>query len=78
MAPPRKGRGLGRFTPNAEICVSYEAHGRARAVRRAMPSGTTPVVTKRHSAISSLRARATIIFLRVFAALSVRATVPFR
>jgi hypothetical protein len=35
------------------------------AGRRTTPSGTSPVVTSRQSAISSLRARATIIALRV-------------
>ena len=33
--------------------------------RKAMPCAVSPVVTKRHSAISSLRARATIMGLRV-------------
>ena len=35
------------------------------AGRRTTPSGVSPVVTKRHSAISSLRANATIMVLRV-------------
>ena len=43
------------------------------AGRRMMPSGTTPSRTKCQSAISSLRARATIIFLREPRAFSVRA-----
>src|SRR3979409_773403 len=40
------------------------------AGRRMTPSNVSPVVTKRQSAISSLRARATIIVLRVPARLS--------
>ena len=43
------------------------------AGRRTMPSGTTPSCTKCHKAMSSLRARATIIFLREPRAFSVRA-----
>jgi hypothetical protein len=38
-----------------------------------MPSGTTPSRTKRHKAISSLPAKATIIFLREPRAFAVRA-----
>ena len=38
-----------------------------------MPSGTVPVVAKRHKAISNFRASATIIFLRVLGAVCVRA-----
>ena len=43
------------------------------AGRRTTPSGTTPSRMKCHSAMSSLRARATIIFLREPRAFSVRA-----
>src|SRR5882724_2050222 len=43
------------------------------AGRRTTPSGTTPSRTRRHRAISSLRAKATIMVLRVPRALSVRA-----
>ena len=43
------------------------------AGRRVTPSGTTPSRTKRHRAMSSLRAKATIIFLRRRGALAVRA-----
>src|SRR5262249_31913594 len=43
------------------------------AGRRATPSGTTPSRTKCQSAIRSLRAKATIIFLREPRAFSVRA-----
>ncbi len=35
------------------------------AVRKRTPSGTSPVLTKRHKAISSLRANATIMAMRV-------------
>src|SRR6266536_2462102 len=41
--------------------------------RRATPAGTSPVVTRRQSAMSSLRANATIIVLRLPRASSVRA-----
>ena len=40
------------------------------AARKTMPSDTWPVVTRRQSAMSSLRASATIIVLRVLARLS--------
>ena len=40
------------------------------AGRKTMPSDTWPVVTRRQSAMSSLRASATIIVLRVLARLS--------
>ena len=43
------------------------------AARSATPSGNSPVVTNRQSAISSLRASATIIVLRFLLAFSVRA-----
>src|SRR6266545_2981024 len=42
------------------------------AGRRATPSGTTPSRTRRHRAISSLRAKATIMVLRVPRAFAVR------
>src|ERR1700674_2158275 len=42
------------------------------AARNTTPAGTSPVVTRRHKAISNLRARATIIVLRFLPALSVR------
>src|SRR6266487_4119968 len=35
------------------------------AARNTTPAGTSPVVTRRHKAISNLRARATIIVLRL-------------
>jgi hypothetical protein len=49
--------------------------GRLRTVthdagRKMTPWGTSPLVTRHHSAISSLRANATIIVLRVLARLS--------
>ncbi len=43
------------------------------AGRKTTPSGTTPSRTKRHREIKSLRAKATIIVLRVPRAFSVRA-----
>src|SRR5712691_7137000 len=45
----------------------------SHAARNTTPAGTSPVVTRRHRAISNLRARATIIVLRFLPALSVRA-----
>ena len=48
------------------------------AGRRTTPSGTTPSRTKCHKAISSLRAKATIIVLREPRAFSVRASIPLR
>src|SRR5215469_13136810 len=45
------------------------------AGRRTMPSGTTPSRTSRHKAIRSLRAKATIMVLRVPRAFSVRARI---
>src|SRR6266571_8776360 len=42
------------------------------AARNTTPAGTSPVVTRRHKAISNFRARATIIVLRFLPALSVR------
>ena len=44
----------------------------AHAARNTTPAGTSPVVTRRHKAISNLRARATIIVLRLLPAPSVR------
>lgn len=47
-------------------CALFSSFPRAHhAARKMTPSGTSPVVTRRHSAISSLRASATIIVLRV-------------
>ncbi len=37
----------------------------SHAARNTTPAGTSPVVTRRHRAISNLRARATIMVLRV-------------
>ena len=48
------------------------------AGRRMTPSGTTPSRTSRHKAIKSLRAKATIMSLRVPRAFSVRARNPYR
>jgi hypothetical protein len=44
----------------------------SHAARNTTPAGISPVVTRRHRAISNLRARATIIVLRFLPALSVR------
>ena len=50
-----------RRTPNLLFVCALCAHA---AGRRTTPAGTSPVVTMRHRAINSLRARATIIVLR--------------
>ena len=49
-------------------CLSSPPH----AARNTTPAGTSPVVTRRHRAISNFRARATIIVLRFLPPLSVR------
>ncbi len=51
-----------RVQPGAETgCrVAFSPLRQATACRRTTPCGTSPVVTIRHNAISSLRARATI------------------
>src|SRR5215813_12198744 len=48
---------------NRQVLFSLVASSLQCAGRRTTPSGTTPSRTKRHRAISSLRAKATIIFL---------------
>ena len=57
--PGNHGRAATRFGGPA---AAEPAHA---AGRRTTPSGVSPVVTKRHSAMSSLRANATIMVLRV-------------
>jgi hypothetical protein len=76
VTPPRMVLG-GRSSGRAEMVRSI---GRSCSWRRAQvagwkatPSGMAPRVAKRHSAISNLRASATIIVLRVFGAVFVRA-----
>src|SRR5918995_6243193 len=56
--------GSSRMRRTAKLC-SPPGRSLHAAERRAMPSGASPVETKRHSATSSLRARATIMVLRV-------------
>jgi len=63
-------RCAGTLKPDAGKTRVIAAHAAARSV---MPSGTEPVVAKRHNAMSNFRASATIIFLRVPAAFCVRA-----
>src|SRR5580700_2584992 len=65
LPPPRivNGYSAHQAQSGAEPCLSFlvlesVAHS---AGRSSTPSGTSPVVTRRHSAISSLRASATII-----------------
>ena len=67
IGDPSQADGLGRncWMPSA-TCVYCVG-------RRTTPSGTTPSRTSRHKAIKSLRAKATIMGLRVPRAFSVRA-----
>ena len=57
------------FCSSASESLSFVS---PHAARNTMPAGTSPVVTRRHRAMSNLRARATIIVLRFLPALSVR------
>ena len=67
IGDPSRAGALGRNCPvSLATCVHC-------AGRRTTPSGTTPSRTSRHRAIRSLRAKATIIVLRVPRAFSVRA-----
>ena len=67
IGDPSQADGLGR---NCPVSSATSVHC---AGRRTMPSGTTPSRTSRHKAIKSLRAKATIMSLRVPRAFSVRA-----
>ena len=63
--PPRIGIGSGRRSPPRtprDVSLSLFCHAAGRNI---MPSGISPVVAMRHSAMSSFRASATIIVLRV-------------
>ena len=60
----------GRTGPNCWVPSATSVYC---AGRRTTPSGTTPSRTSRHKAIRSLRAKATIMSLRVPRAFSVRA-----
>ena len=57
------------FCSSASESLSFVS---PHAARNTTPAGTSPVVTRRHMAISNLRARATIIVLRFLPAPSVR------
>src|SRR5216684_8608415 len=68
-----QNRGLLRVTATSDrhrtltmFCVSLREllSPLPHAARNTTPAGTSPVVTRRHKAISNLRARATIIVLR--------------
>jgi hypothetical protein len=61
-AAPSMGRQSGCHIVLLFLVSPAIAHA---AGRKMTPSGTSPVVTRRHSAMSSLRASATIIVLRV-------------
>ena len=61
-AAPSMGRQSGCHVVLLFLVSPAIAHA---AGRKMTPSGTSPVVTRRHSAMSSLRASATIIVLRV-------------
>src|ERR1700737_3260327 len=67
IGDPSQADGLGRN------CWVPSAPSFFRVGRRPTPSGTTPSRTSRHKAIKSLRAKATIMSLRVPRAFSVRA-----
>jgi hypothetical protein len=57
----------------AETVGRFLCNSAHKAGRKTIPSGIAPSRTSRHSAISSLRASATIIVLRVWGAFFVRA-----
>src|SRR5271169_5350570 len=57
------------FCSSASESLSFVS---PHAARNTTPAGTSPVVTRRHKAISNLRARATIIVLRFLPVPSVR------
>src|SRR6187397_3200077 len=75
VAPPRMVVS-GRVCPAPKLSDSLlgrRAGARAQtAARRTTPSGTAPVVAKRHKQTNNLRASATTIDLRVVRAPSVR------
>src|SRR5580700_4426121 len=83
LPPPRIviGYPAHQAQSGAEPCLSFlvlesAAHSAGRSLT---PSGTSPVVTRRHSAISSLRASATIIVvLRAPLGPSVPRAIPLR
>ena len=58
----RPWRGAAKMVVLLSLCFRAVAHD---AGRKTTPCGTSPVVTRRHRAMSSLRASATIIVLRV-------------
>src|SRR5215212_1693752 len=72
---PLFGSGYHHLGPSSAACpdgsglrieTSWSMLGGAQVTgRKAMPCAVSPVVTKRHSAIRSFRARATIMVLRV-------------
>ena len=66
IGDPSQADGPGR---NCRVPSATSVHC---AGRRTTPSGTTPSRTSRHRAIRSLRAKATIMVLRVPRAFSVR------
>src|SRR5262245_1993518 len=72
--PASGGRHLGSSSEADDIFVRFRETLPipSHAARNMTPPGTSPVVTRRHKAISSLRARATISVLRFLPALSVR------
>ena len=67
IGDPSRADGLGR---NCQVSSATSVHCAGRSTT---PSGTTPSRTSRHRAIRSLRAKATIMVLRVPRAVSVRA-----
>src|SRR5262252_10569319 len=72
LPPPRIVIGCRRYSVRRLrnlVLSEFSFH----AARNTTPGGTSPVVTRRHRAINNLRARATIMVLRVPRAFSVRA-----
>jgi hypothetical protein len=68
--PPRIGSG--DLFESAEILCLIPSVGIAHAARRKVtPLGISPLISKRHSAMSNLRAKATIMVLRVLPRASV-------
>src|SRR5215468_4177571 len=72
IPPPRTVIGVPSQADKAETVGVPSVSSVHHAARKTMPSGTMPSRTSRHRAISSLRAKATIMGFRVPRAFSVR------
>src|ERR1700741_3929729 len=73
VTPPRVVIGDRRSTFRQAPKACSVSECLSHAARNITPVGTSPVVTRRHRAISNLRASATIIVLRFLPAFAVRA-----